>query len=123
MTLAEFKQKKKPKKQSVFEKYKDEIFELVQHNYTQESICEFLVTKKDVDKKPTQQNLSKWLKSFETSKTEIKKQFKKEPIRTLEKETSVASTTTKKSIFNIPKNVGIDTEIKDASKEHPELFD
>lgn len=68
MTVEEFRKSKNPKKISALEKFKNEIFELKNQNFSQASIVIFL-KKNGIE--TTQQNISSFLKT-DTCKDNIK---------------------------------------------------
>ncbi len=127
MTLEEFKAKNKPKYQSKLNKYNDEIMDLYESNLSQKTIVAFLKSKNiEVTQQCVSKHIKKLLeKSEDKNKTapEVKTVEKKVQKKIENDEKKKENITDKKPLFNIPKNVGIDTDIKDARKEHPELFD
>lgn len=72
MTLEDFKNKKKPKKSSSLDKYKKEILDLYNSNYSQNSIVEFLKTRAI---RTTRQNISRYLISILKENKNIKTNF------------------------------------------------
>ena len=82
MTLEEFKSNKKKKKVSLLDKFKDEILELYNDGYSQETIVEFLKSKKI---KTTRQNVSRYLKKttqqLQKKKTIESKEIKEKVIK------------------------------------------
>jgi hypothetical protein len=91
MKLEDFKNKKKPKNPSALDKFRKEIIELVNDNYSQMSICEFL-EKNGV--KTSQPNLCMYIKNLSKNETvkvlkveeKPKEPIKKEVVKTTQKE-------------------------------------
>jgi hypothetical protein len=71
MDIDEFKKKYKPKKVSNLSRYKKEIKKLLEDDFSQESICQFLRFKGIVTK---QSNLSQYLKRHLKGQATIKKE-------------------------------------------------
>jgi histidyl-tRNA synthetase len=124
MKLEDFKNKKKPKNPSALDRFKNDILELVNDNYSQMNICEFL-EKNGV--KTTQQNLSRYIKRLSKIKTvrvlkiedKPKEIIKEEPL----KNQITKEDTPKKSIFDgweLPKSTLKDDTIKNAKELHPD---
>jgi arginine repressor len=119
MKLEDFKNKKKPKNPSVLDKFKKEIIELVNDNYSQMSICEFL-EKNGV--KTSQQNLSRYIKSLSKNETGKVLKIEDKPKESLKNEIPKQDTP-KKSILDgweIPKSTLKDDSIKNAKEAHPD---
>ena len=68
MNIEEFKNKKKKKRISILDKFKNEILELWNDNYSQAAIVEFLASN---DVKTTQPNLSLYLSRISKNSTTI----------------------------------------------------
>lgn len=125
MTLEQFKAKNKTKNVSKLDKYEDEILDLYNSNHSQKSIVSFLAANGVTT---SRQNVGKCIQKILKNQHQLSLQ--KQPQKSEEVKKTLAQSTkkepqkeTKKSIFKKPSFVGIDTEIKDARKEHPELFD
>jgi arginine repressor len=119
MRLEDFKNKKKPKNPSALDKFRKEIIELVNDNYSQMSICEFL-EKNGV--KTSQQNLSRYIKSLSKNETGKVLKIEDKPKESLKNEIPKQDTP-KKSILDgweIPKSTLKDDSIKNAKEAHPD---
>jgi ERCC4-related helicase len=109
MTLKEFKKSKNQKQISVLDKFKTEILDLHNDNYSLVSIQEFL---KDNGVKTTFQNLSKYIKKIKNSTDNSKElpKTKKEEVKKTETTKEIKA----EPLFPKLQRVGKDSEIKDA---------
>jgi hypothetical protein len=124
MRLEDFKNKKKPKNPSALDKFRKEIIELVNDNYSQMSICEFL-SKNGV--KTSQPNLCMYIKNLSKNETLKVLKVEEKPKESIKKESLKKEIpkqdTPKKSILDgweIPKSTLKDDSIKNAKEAHPD---